>query len=117
MAPFSIAENANADFMIPHLDADKTYYTPIKPRMGIWKARFSLIPIHDDAGAQYSTQSDDFTKWKSVTPRVSVTPQAKQWYSEHAADIRAKKLDYMQKWDKASTQQKEELTLKADDGQ
>jgi hypothetical protein len=110
-----IAENA--DFMIAHLDAGKTYYALIKPRMGVWKARFSLIPIHNDAGAQYSTRSEDFAKWMSATSWVSVTPQAEQWYSEHAADIRAKKLDYMQKWDKASAQQKEELTLKADDGQ
>ncbi|MGN6655754.1 MAG: hypothetical protein ACTHJ9_10490 [Rhodanobacter sp.] len=110
-----IAENA--DFMIAHLDAGKTYYALIKPRVGVWKARFSLIPIHNDAGAQYSTRSEDFSKWMSATSWVSVTPQAEQWYTEHAADIRAKKLDYMKKWDKASVQQKEELTLKADDGQ
>src|SRR5690348_17340136 len=110
-----IAENA--DFMIAHLDAGKTYYALIKPRVGVWKARFSLIPIHNDAGAQYSTRSEDFSKWMSATSWVSVTPQAEQWYTEHAADIRAKKLDNMKKWDKASEQQKEELTLKADDEQ
>lgn len=110
-----IAENA--DFMIAHLDAGKTYYALIKPRMGVWKARFSLIPIHNDAGAQYSTHSEDFADWLSATSWTSLGPQAKQWYSEHASDIRAKKIDYMQKWDKASAQQKEELTLKADDGQ
>jgi hypothetical protein len=110
-----IAENA--DFMIAHLDAGKTYYALIKPRMGVWKARFSLIPIHKGADAQYSAQSDDFAKWMMATSWVTVTPQATQWYSEHATDIRAKKLDYMQKWAKASAQQKEELTLKAEDGQ
>lgn len=110
-----IAENA--DFMIAHLDAGKTYYALIKPRMGVWKARFSLIPIHNDAGAQYSSHSEDFADWLSATSWTSLTPQAKQWYSEHASDIRAKKFDYMQKWDKASAQQKEELTLEADDGQ
>lgn len=107
----------NADFMIAHLDAGKTYYALVRPRMGVWKARFSLIPLHNDASAQYSTQSEDFAKWQSATSWVTVTPEAEQWYSEHAADIRGKKLDYMQKWDKASAQQKEELTLKADDGQ
>jgi len=52
----------------------------------------------------------------SETSWVSVTPQATRWYSAHAADIHAKKMDYMQKWDKAGAQQKEALTLKADDG-
>lgn len=106
----------NADFMIAHLDAGKTYYVLVSPRMGMWKARFSLLPIHNDASAKYSTQSADFSQWMSKTSWVSVTPQAKQWYADHAADIHAKKMDYMQKWDKASAQQKEELTLKADDG-
>lgn len=45
-----------------------------------------------------------------------MTPQATQWYSAHAADIHAKKMDYMLKWDRAGAQQKEALTLKADDG-
>ncbi len=109
-----IAENA--DFMIAHLDAGKTYYVLVSPRMGVWKARFSLLPIHNRADAKYSTQSADFGKWMSETSWVSVTPQATQWYSAHAADIHAKKMDYMRKWNKASAQQKEELTLKADDG-
>jgi hypothetical protein len=84
--------------------------------MGVWKARFSLLPIHNRADAKYSTQSADFGKWMSETSWVSVTPQATQWYSAHAADIHAKKMDYMRKWNKAGAQQKEELTLKADDG-
>lgn len=109
-----IAENA--DFMIAHLDAGKTYYVLVSPRMGVWKARFSLLPIHNQAGAKYSTQSADFNKWMSATSWVSMTPQAEQWYSAHAADIHAKKMDYMRKWNKAGAQQKEELTLKADDG-
>lgn len=106
----------NADFMIAHLDAGKTYYVLVSPRMGMWKARFSLLPIHNEASAKYSTQSADFSKWMSKTAWVSTSPQAEQWYSAHAADIHAKKMDYMQKWDKVSAQQKEELTLKADDG-
>ena len=74
------------------------------------------MPIHNQADAKYSTQSEDFSKWMSKTSWVSITPEAEQWYSEHATDIHAKKMDYMQKWDKASAQQKAELTLNADDG-
>ena len=46
----------NADFMIAHLDAGKTYYALVSPRMGLWKARFSLLPIHNRVGAEYSVR-------------------------------------------------------------
>lgn len=109
-----IAENA--DFMVAHLDAGKTYYTLVSPRMGVWKARFSLLPIHNIAGAKYSMQSPDFQKWMNKTAWVNVTPAAEQWYHEHAADIRAKKLDYMRRWNTADAEQRAELTLPASDG-
>lgn len=106
----------NADFMIAHLDAGKTYYALVSPRMGVWKARFSLLPIHNAADAKYSLQSDDFQKWTSRTDWMRTTPEALQWYREHAADIRNKKLDYLRKWDKADATQKAELTLLREDG-
>jgi len=106
----------NADFMVAHLDAGKTYYTLVSPRMGVWKARFSLLPIHNRAGAKYSMQSSDFHDWMGKTDWVSVTPAAEQWYQQHEADIRAKKLDYMRRWNTADAQQRAELTLPADDG-
>lgn len=109
-----IAENA--DFMVAHLDAGKTYYTLVAPRMGVWKARFSLLPIHHRADAKYSIQSDDFRTWMKKTTWVTVTPAAEQWYREHEADIKEKKADYMRKWNKADAQQRAELTLPADDG-
>lgn len=106
----------NADFMVAHLDAGKTYYVLVSPRMGMWKARFSLLPIHNRADAKYSMQSEDFRDWMAKTDWVSVTPAAQQWYQQHEADIRAKKLDYMQRWNTADAQQRAELTLPADDG-
>jgi hypothetical protein len=109
-----IAENA--DFMVAHLDAGKTYYALVSPRMGVWKARFSLLPIHNQAGAKYSMQSSDFREWMDKTAWVNVTPAAEAWYREHAADIREKKLDYMRRWNTADAEQRAELTLPAADG-
>lgn len=106
----------NADFMVAHLDAGKTYYTLVSPRMGVWKARFSLLPIHNRADAKYSMQSSDFREWMAKTDWVTVTPAAQQWYQEHAGDIKAKKYDYMRRWNSADAQQRAELTLPADDG-
>ncbi len=106
----------NADFMIAHLDAGKTYYVDVKPRIGVWKARFSLIPIHDDPTAEYSLRSEAFAKWNRDTDWVTLTPEAEQWYRSHAADIRTKKLDYIKKWDAMLPADKAVLTLHAKDG-
>lgn len=106
----------NADFMNADLRAGKTYHVLVSPRMGAWKARFSLLPIHKDANAKYNTQSTDFAQWQQETSYVQTTPGATAWYQSHAADITAKQADYMRKWSAASVRQKDELTLQADDG-
>ena len=106
----------NADFMIAHLDAGKTYYALVSPRMGMWKARFSLLPIHNTADAKYSLRSTNFQEWTQATGWVRTTPEAVQWYRDHAANIHEKKLDYMRKWDAADAAQKAELTLVRGDG-
>lgn len=106
----------NADFMNATLDAGKTYYVLIKPRMGMWKARFSLIPIHNDPSAKYNLQSTDFAKWKSASTPVYVSPAAQAWYSQHQSDIEAKRVDYMKKWDRMAPADKTVLTLHTQDG-
>ena len=106
----------NADFMIAHLDAGKTYYALVSPRMGVWKARFSLLPIHNDAAAKYNIQSADFREWMQATAWVSNTAESEQWFRENASSVREKKIDYMRKWNAADPIQREELTLNASDG-
>jgi hypothetical protein len=106
----------NLDFMIAHLDAGKTYYALVSPRMGVLKARFSLLPIHNRADAKYNTQSADFRKWMDETSWVEVTPQAEQWYAKHAAEIDRQKVYYMKRWNSGDAQQHAELTLPASDG-
>lgn len=106
----------NADFMIAHLDAGKTYYALISPRPGFWKARFSLLPIHNRADAKYSLKSSDFQDWMRKTSWVRVTPAARQWYQQNKASILEKQASYMRKWNQAPAQQHEQLTLLASDG-
>jgi hypothetical protein len=83
---------------------------------GVWKARFSRLPIHNQAGAKYSMHSCDFREWMAKTVWANVTPAAEAWYREHAADIHEKKLDYMRRWNTADAEQRAELTLPASDG-
>ena len=109
-----IAENG--DFLNATLAPGKTYYVLVKPRMGVWKARFSLIPIHSDPAAKYNVRSKDFASWKAECQPVVKTPAADAWYQQHRADIEAKRLEYMKKWDRMAPQDKAVLTLHAEDG-
>lgn len=106
----------NSDFLDATLTSGKTYYVLVKPRMGMWKARFSLIPIHNDPSSKYNLQSSDFAHWKAESQPVVKTPAADAWYQQHRADIDAKRLDYLKKWNRMAPQDKAVLTLHAQDG-
>lgn len=109
-----IAENA--DFVDATLEAGKTYYVLVSPRMGVWKARFSLFPIHADPAAEHNVHSADFKKWMSNTQLVEVTDKNIAWYEKTKANIEEKKADYLKKWNVMLPADKAELTIKAEDG-
>ncbi len=48
----------SADFMGAEVEAGKKYYALVTPRVGVWKARFSLKPMHKD-----ELQSEEFMDW------------------------------------------------------
>lgn len=106
----------NADFVNATLDAGKTYYILVSPRMGMWKARFSLLPIHDDASAKYSLRSEDFRDWQADTHFVERSPAADAWYRENATSVAGKRADYMVRWNESSAEQQAELTVLPADG-
>lgn len=106
----------SADFLDATLVAGKTYYVLVTPRMGVWKARFSLIPIRSDGTSEYSMGSGKFAKWRAECEPVWKTPSAETWYSEHRADVEAKRIEYLEKWNRKSPEEKAERTLRAQDG-
>lgn len=83
----------SADFMGADLNADKVYYALVTPRMGLWKARFSLRPIEG------STVNDgNFKDWYEDTEWVEIRPSAKTWAAENSASINEKMNDYLPEW-------------------
>jgi hypothetical protein len=106
----------NVDFMDAKLEADKTYHVLVSPRMGAWKARFSLRPVRNDAAAEYNLKSADFAEWQQKTRWVRRTTVADAWYAEHQSDIAKKKAEYMKKWHERSAVDKAGLFLHAEDG-
>jgi hypothetical protein len=83
----------SADFMSADLQAGKTYYALVTPRMGAWRARFSLKPINT-----YMLKSPEFNEWDTLCQWVVKIPEADQWAQANMPSIRSKQARYYQKW-------------------
>jgi hypothetical protein len=84
----------SADFMGADLEAGKTYYALVSPRMGWWKARFSLRPVAGSA-----LDGKEFAEWLEDCAWIENTPAAQEWARQNAGSVREKKVEYMPKWD------------------
>lgn len=99
----------SADFMYADLLPNKTYYALVTPRMGMWKARFSLQPIH-----QQERTSAQFTKWSDSCKWVEKTAESDRWASQNMNSIQAKYTEYYKKW--MSKPEAERPVLAPEDG-
>lgn len=83
----------SADFMSADLQARKTYYALVTPRPGLWKARFSLKPIH---AADLNT--DKFNDWYRDCQWVTNNAASENWAMSNMGSIQAKRQKYYAKW-------------------
>ncbi len=83
----------SGDFMSANLKPNKTYYALVTPRMGAWKARFSLKPIHSG-----ELNSPQFKKWLSSCEWVKKSPASVGWAKSNSASIKSKYAKYYGKW-------------------
>ena len=99
-----------ADFMTAELVAGRTYYAQVVPRMGAWRARFSLwaISANDLKDPQVRAWID------SATP-VKNKPEAYTWAQSNAPSVQQKREAYYAKWITKSADDRPHL--KADDGE
>ena len=100
----------SADFMKANLLAGKTYYATVDPRMGVWKARFSFIPIRK--GKPFS----EIQSMLDSTDLMEPNAEGFQWAKDNAADIRAKRLEYLAKWKAKAASAQAQQTLNPEDG-
>lgn len=105
-----------ADFMEADLQAGLTYYGMVTPRMGAWKARFSLWPVRNGPSGEYDVNSDQFQGWLEKTQFVVNTPEAEQWFADNLDSIREKQAKYWAAWQEKSPQDLAKRTLNPDDG-
>ncbi|WP_294960541.1 hypothetical protein [Sulfurimonas sp.] len=83
----------SADFMSANLEADKIYYALVTPRLGFWKARFSLAPVH-----LKQLSSEKFTTWLKECQLVEVNSDTQQWSIDNAESIQSKYNEYYKDW-------------------
>lgn len=83
----------SADFMSADVVAGKTYYAVVTPRMGIWKARFSLRPV-----LRGEHLKDEFRQWDRDCQWTEKTRDADQWAFTHLSSIKSKQESDMAKW-------------------
>jgi hypothetical protein len=93
-----------ADFMDAELAPGKTYYALVAPRIGAWKARFSLRPRQ--AGDPEVAEQVRGLSW------VENTPKSQQWAEDNMSDIQQKRQIYWAEWE----QKPDKPLLKASDG-
>ena len=105
-----------ADFMEAELEGGKTYYAMVTPRMGAWKARFSLWPISNQPNAEYSLNSDKFQGWVSGTKLLVQSQQSLDWYQENKTSVEEKKAEYLPVWYRKDPADIELRTLQPGDG-
>lgn len=105
-----------ADFMEAELEGGKTYFSVVTPRMGAWKARFSLWPIKKDPNAEFVLDSKTFTALVNDTEYAELTAKAQAWYAANKNSVMAKQAKYWPVWQQKSEADIRARTLAPQDG-
>lgn len=105
-----------ADFMEANMLGGKTYFAMVTPRMGAWKARFSMHPVRNGGPGEFQYSSERFQGWLAQTKFVANTPESEAWFKENLNSIKSKQADYWKVWQQKSESDLKERTLNPDDG-
>ncbi|MCL6417584.1 hypothetical protein MIB92_18130 [Aestuariirhabdus sp. Z084] len=105
-----------ADYMAAELKPGLTYFSVVTPRIGVWKARFSMWPVRNGGEGEFTFASDQFDELMSDTQLVKNTPKSLEWYKNNSASIAKKHNAYWPKWQLKEPQDLAERTLNIDDG-
>lgn len=82
----------SADFLQAELLPNKTYYAEVTPRLGAWKARFSLRPQNGQI------PDKEVDGWMRSCKQVKPNQSGFDWAKKNAASIKKQKEDYLPKW-------------------
>ena len=98
-----------ADFMNANVLPNKTYYVIVEPRMGAWKARFSMIP--EERG---KLDASEFDKSLAVCRWVEKTPASDIWAAKNMRSVVSKQTADYPRW--SAKPENEKPNLRPEDG-
>jgi hypothetical protein len=99
-----------ADFMTADLAEGRTYYAQVVPRMGAWRARYSLWAI-----SAADLKTPEVRGWIDAARPVKNKPEAYTWAESNAASVQEKRAAYYAKW--ITKTEDKRPHLKAGDGE
>jgi hypothetical protein len=94
----------------------KTYYAMVTPRMGVWKARFSMHPVCNGAAGEFQYDSDRFQSFLEDTEFSENTAESNAWFEENSANMATRQAEYWLVWQQKSQAEQDERTLQPNDG-
>lgn len=105
----------SADFLAANVLADKTYYAVITPRMGFWKARFSLHPVRNDNASKFQYGSKEIQNIFSDTKLVTSGLKANNWFTKNLSSIKDKLAKYLPEWKSKDLDKRKAATIELAD--
>lgn len=105
-----------ADFMNATLEAGKTYYAMVTPRIGAWSARFSLWPMSSEPNAKFKNSGPAFDKSVADTKLLVQSDKSLAWFEKHKGNIEKKKQKYLPVWNEKTEEAMQLRSLKLSDG-
>lgn len=105
----------SADFLKANVAEGKTYYSVVTPRMGFWKARFSMHPVRNDETAKFKYGSKDFNEMLADSKFVKSGPKAEQWALKNANSISSKMNKYLPEWKLKASEKQQAATIEVMD--
>lgn len=106
-----------AEFLDATVAAGKTYYVIVDPRMGAWKARFSLHPVRRGPPSKFHMGMPEFRRWLGEVQPVTIGPSAREWYEQNRAEIAEKRAEFLLKWNDKTPEEIAALQLRVEDGE
>lgn len=98
----------SADFLQADLSPGKTYYAEVTPRLGAWKARFSLRPQNGQI------PDKEVEGWMQSCKQVKPNESGLDWAQQNIASIKQKKNEYLPRWQSKNDADKQ--ILRAESG-
>lgn len=105
-----------ADFMEANMLGGKTYFSMVTPRMGAWKARFSMHPVRNGSPGEFQYSSEEFQSWLAKAKFIDNTPESEAWFKENLNSIKSKQVEYWKVWEEKTESALKERTLNPEDG-